>query len=690
MGNFDHLIHEFELPLSNPVLIFSLILFIILLAPILLKKLRLPGIIGLIISGVVIGPHGLNVLEQNDAITLFSTVGLLYIMFIAGIELDMFEFKRNRHKSLGFGFFTFIFPLALGIPICYYLLDYGFTASILISSMFATHTLVAYPIATKFGISKDQAVAITVGGTILTDTAVLIILAVITGSANGGLTPEFWVSLSISLAIFLLIVFLILPRIATWFFTNLQEDRISHYVLVLSLVFFAAFLAEAAGVEAIIGAFMAGLALNRLIPHTSALMNRIEFVGNAIFIPFFLINVGMLVDLSILFRGPDAIIIALTLSAVALAGKYIAAFVTQKTFRYSAHQRQLIFGLSSAHAAATLAVILVGYRAGIIDENILNGTIILILITCIVASFVTEHAAKKVARDHDNLESLETEAPPQEENVLIPIANFKNLEPLVDLAVLFKPKKRSFTIHILTVVKYDSEAEVNMQKVKRKLDYFVQYLSATDTTLNPVVTFDVNTAEGIIRKSREVMAEIFIMGWPQKRTFLSRIFSQITETIISSTDKTILFCNIRRPVNTTKTIKVVCPPNAELEPGFYYWLNKLRLLAAQLRSETIFFCSKKTRTGISSIVKKSIPPIKYHAFPDLSDFLVLAREVKTDDLLVVVSAREDSISYHGELRKMPEKLNKYFKDYNMLLIYPGLKDEVGQSIVREKQMVTES
>lgn len=688
MGNFDHLIHEFELPLSNPVLIFSLILFIILLAPILLRKLRLPGIIGLIISGVVIGPHGLNILEQNEAITLFSTVGLLYIMFIAGIELDMFEFKRNRHKSLGFGFFTFIFPLALGIPICYYFLDYNFTASLLTSSMFATHTLVAYPIATKFGISKDQAVAVTVGGTILTDTAVLIMLAVITGSMTGGLTPEFWIGLSISLAIFLLIVFLILPRIATWFFKNLQEDRISHYVLVLSLVFFAAFLAEAAGVEAIIGAFMAGLALNRLIPHSSALMNRIEFVGNAIFIPFFLINVGMLVDINILFKGPDAIIIALTLSVVALAGKFIAAFVTQKTFKYTTNQRQLIFGLSSAHAAATLAVILVGYRADIIDENILNGTVILILITCIVASFVTENAAKKVARDQENQESPETEALPKEENVLIPIANFDNLEPLLDLAVLFKPKKRLFTIHILTVIKYDSEAEVNMQKIRRKLDYFVQYISATETTLNPVVTFDVNTAEGIVRMSREVMAEIFIMGWPQKRTFLSRIFSQTTENIINSTDKTILFCNIKRPINTTKTIKVVCPPNAELEPGFHHWLGKLRLLAAQLRSETIFFCSKKTRTAISSSIKKPIPPVKYHGFSDLNDFLILAREIKIDDLLVVVSAREDSISHHSELTKMPEKLNKYFKDYNMLLIYPGLKAEGSQ--VLKKQLVNEN
>src|SRR5690554_3747007 len=357
---FKHLMHEFELPLGNPVLIFSLILFIILLSPILLRKLNIPGIIGLIIAGVVIGPHGLNILEKSSAIDLFSTIGLLYIMFIAGLELDMNEFKSNRNKSLLFGLFTFIFPLGIGFPVCYYLLGYDFNASFLTASMFATHTLVAYPIVSKLGVSKNQAVAITVGGTILTDTAVLIILAVIIGNSQGNLDKEFWIRLLVSLAIFSFIMFFIVPKIAKWFFRKLESEKHSHYIFLLSVVFFAAFLAEVAGVEPIIGAFVAGLALNKLIPHSSALMNRIEFIGNSLFIPFFLIGVGMLVDVSVITKGPNALIIAGTLSAVALIGKWLAALFTQLVFKYSAAQRQLIFGLSGAHAAATLAVILVG------------------------------------------------------------------------------------------------------------------------------------------------------------------------------------------------------------------------------------------------------------------------------------------------------------------------------------------
>src|SRR5690606_27374283 len=423
MNDFiNHLLHEFKLPLDNPVLIFSLILLIILLAPILLKKIKIPGIIGLIISGIIIGPEGLNILEKSLFVDVFSTIGLLYIMFIAGLELDMNEFKANRNKSFLFGFFTFIIPLGIGFPVCYYFLGYDMNASFLTASMFATHTLVTYPIVSKLGISKNQAVAITVGGTILTDTAVLIILAVIMGSHDGGLTQEFWVRLGISLTIFTIIMFYIIPKIAKWFFRKLESEQHSHYIFVLSVVFFAAFLAEISGVEAIIGAFIAGLALNRLIPHSSVLMNRIEFIGNSLFIPFFLISVGMLVDISVILSGPTALIVAGTLSVVAVFSKWLAAFFAQLAFKYSVLQRQLIFGLSSSHAAATLAVILVGYKAGILDENILNGTIILILITCIVASFATERAAKKMAVNLVEDSEISTASKPISERILIPIA----------------------------------------------------------------------------------------------------------------------------------------------------------------------------------------------------------------------------------------------------------------------------
>ncbi len=673
MNDFiNHLLHEFKLPLDNPVLIFSLILLIILLAPILLKKIKIPGIIGLIISGIIIGPEGLNILEKSLFVDVFSTIGLLYIMFIAGLELDMNEFKANRNKSFLFGFFTFIIPLGIGFPVCYYFLGYDMNASFLTASMFATHTLVTYPIVSKLGISKNQAVAITVGGTILTDTAVLIILAVIMGSHDGGLTQEFWVRLGISLTIFTIIMFYIIPKIAKWFFRKLESEQHSHYIFVLSVVFFAAFLAEISGVEAIIGAFIAGLALNRLIPHSSVLMNRIEFIGNSLFIPFFLISVGMLVDISVILSGPTALIVAGTLSIVALLSKWFAAFFTQIVFKYSKLQRQLIFGLSSAHAAATLAVILVGYKAGILDENILNGTIILILITCIVASFATESAAKKTVL---NLADNTEESMPfnsHSERIMIPIANTLNMPKILDFAVYIRDKKSENPITILTVVPNDVEAERNITKSKQSLENTIKDLAASETKAEVIATIDYNISSGISRTAREISADIIILGWPQKTGFFDKLMGDKMESILDNTEKTLFISDLEIPLINHTRIFAVAPPRVENEEGFISWMLKLSNLANELSIPFHMNCHKETQDAIIKLSKKnkSIPAIVFSEFNDWDDFFVLSKHINDTDLFVLVSARKGNVSYLNQLEKLPQKLEKHFPLVSKIIVYP--------------------
>jgi len=670
---FDHLIHEFQLPLNNPVLVFSLILFIILLSPIVLRKLNIPGIIGLIISGVIIGPFGLNILEKNAAVDLFSTIGLLYIMFIAGLELDMNEFKVNRNKSLLFGFFTFIIPLAIGFPVCYYLLGYDLNASLLTASMFSTHTLVAYPIVSKFGVSKNQAVAITVGGTILTDTAVLILLAVIIGNKEGNLGQDFWIRLGISLTIFSAIMFIIIPKIAKWFFMKLESEKHSHYIFVLSVVFFAAFLAEVAGVEAIIGAFVAGLALNKLIPHSSALMNRIEFIGNSLFIPFFLISVGMIVDVGVILSGPGALLIAATLTVVALAGKWLAAFFTQIVFRYSPVQRQLIFGLSSSHAAATLAVILVGYKAEILDDNILNGTIILILVTCLVASFVTEKAAKKIALTiDDDTSDLLQQNKMNNEKILMPIANIENIEKLLEFSIFIRDKKSGQPVSILSVVSNNEDAEMNILKARNKLNEFVKQASASETDVKIISTIDHNAASGIARTSREIMANIIVLGWPRKRGLLDIIIGEKMDSILSNTDKTTFICHFERPLALHKKMMVFIPPLAECEPGFDLWFTKLSKLAQELTIPVQIYCNKASEEAFRSLIKK----IKISAmfmflhFDNWDDFLNTFSRINQDDLIVLISSRSGSASHLGLLDKLPSKLEKHFSLNSRIVIFP--------------------
>ena len=678
MDFFKQLLHGLELPLTNPVLVFSLILFIILLSPILLRRLNIPGIIGLIISGVIIGPHGLNILARNSAVDLFSTIGLLYIMFIAGLELDLNEFRTNRNKSLLFGFFTFFFPLVIGYPVCYYLLKYDFNASLLTASMFATHTLVAYPIVSKFGVAKNQAVAITVGGTILTDTAVLIILAVIMGKNQGSLNPDFWIKLGGSLLIFSVIMFLVIPRIAKWFFSKLESEKHSHYIFVLSIVFFAAFLAEVAGIEPIIGAFVAGLALNKLIPHSSALMNRIEFIGSSLFIPFFLISVGMLVDVSVILKGPVALIVAGTLITVALIGKWVAAFFTQIAFRYSNSQRQLIFGLSSSHAAATLAVILVGYKAGILDENILNGTIILILVTCIVASFATEKAAKKIVTESeddnlipDGVNGLNSE------HILIPIADIANVSKLLEFSIFIKEKRSANPVSILTVVPNDGEAELNILRARNRLEEFVRQGSASDTRINIIATIDHNIAGGIIRISREIMADIIILGWPQKAGILDKMIGEKVDSILNNTVKTTFICHLVKPLILHKRILIAAPPLAERENGFELWFLKISRLAQELSVPILLFCNTSTEKAIGRIIERSklSARIVINFFEDWEDFLVLSRNYQEDDLFVLVSARKGSASYLSLFENLPNKLEKHFMTYSKLIVYPQQFDK---------------
>jgi len=668
---FDQLVHEFDRPFQNPVLVFSVILFIILLSPVLLRKLRIPGIIGLIISGVVIGPHGLNVLEQNSAVKLFSTIGLLYIMFIAGLELDLKEFQRNRNKSLVFGFLTFIIPLTIGFPVCYYLLDYSFTASLLISSMFSTHTMVSYPIVSKFGISKNEAVAITVGGTILTDTAVLILLAIILSSTSGGLNLAFWAQLAVSLAIFSGIMFWIIPKVTGWFFQKLESEKTSHYIFVLSVVFFAAFLAELAGVEPIIGAFVAGLALNKLIPYSSTLMNRIEFIGQSIFIPFFLISVGMLVDVKVLLNGPTAVIIAVTLSVVALIGKWVAASATSSIFRYSSDQRKLIFGLSSSHAAATLAVILVGFQTGIIDENALNGTILLILVTCLTASLVTENASKRILTSEK--EEPVIEYPVRDsEHIMIPIANLNNMETLLEFAVYVRNKKSTNPITILSVVPNDEEAEKNLVRAKKNLQSLVKMAAANETKVKIIATIDHNIAGGIIRASREEMTDTIMIGWPRKTGLIERFIETKTASIISRTSKAVYICHFEYPLVGHSQIVIVCPPLAELEPGFEIWLPKINTLSKELSLNVFCYCNLTTRESIHDYFRHRKQKSGFHFSDeyDLADLNLLQKMVEPLDMLFYVAARRTSVSYDNCMENIQERLEKQFPGNSKIVIYP--------------------
>ena len=666
------------LPLTDPVLKFLLILVIILAAPLLLNKLRIPHLLGLIIAGAIIGPNGFNLVLRDSSIILSGTAGLLYIMFLAGLEIDLGDFKKNKWKSLTFGMYTFLVPMALGTLVGLYVLNFSMLTSILLASMFASHTLIAYPIISKLGITKDKAVGITVGGTMITDTLALLVLTVIVEMAVGDVDDWFWYRLGAAIILFFAFVMIVFPIVGRWFFKRC-EDNVSQYIFVLVMVFLGAYLAELAGLESIIGAFLAGMALNRLIPSTSPLMNRVEFVGNAIFIPFFLIGVGMLIDYRAFFTNWDTIKVGAVMIVVATVAKFVAAWLTQKTFRMSVDQRRVIFGLCFAQAAATLAAVMVGYNvilgetpAGepirLLNESVLNGTILMILVTCTMASFSAQKGAHNIAMNDVSEEKEGTGE--HQERILIPVSYEKNVTELVNLSTAIKSKKNKNGLFALNVINNQASDDKAFKQSKKVLNMAVTTASATDNVLQDLLRYDLNVANAIISVIKEQGITDLVLGLHQGKGVVSSFLGNMTEAILGQSNVTTLIYRPIQPIATVKRHLVVVPARAEKEVGFPMWVNKVWNIIHNSGAKAVFYASEDTMVYLKEMYKKRPIEAEFSSFDDWDDFLIMSREIKSDDTLWVVMSRRERLSYHANMSRIPNYLNKYFQSNSFVLVYP--------------------
>ena len=667
-----------ELPLTDPVLKFLLILVIILSAPLLLNKLKIPHLLGLIIAGAIIGPNGLNLVLRDSSIILSGTAGLLYIMFLAGLEIDMGDFKKNSGRSFVFGMYTFLIPMALGIVAGLYVLHFSMETSILLASMFASHTLIAYPIISKLGITKDKSVTITVGGTMITDMLALLVLTVIVGMATGVIGEHFWTRLSISIVIFVLFVVIAFPIAGHWFFKHVQ-DSISQYIFVLVMVFLGAYLAELAGIESIIGSFLAGLSLNRLIPRSSPLMHRVEFIGNSIFIPFFLIGVGMLIDYRAFFTSFDTIKVGIVMIIVATIAKYAAAWLTQKTFRMSVDQRRIIFGLSNAQAAATLAAVMVGYNVilgqtpegepiRLLNESVLNGTILMILVTCTMASFSAQRGAHNLAA---TASSETDETGDHKERILIPLSNEDTAEELVNLSLATKSKKNTHHLYALNILDNKvSGDDQQLKKSRRLLENAALTAAATDTHLQELQRYDLNVTNAILSVILEHRITDLVLGLHKEKGIPSSFLGRITEGILDYSDVTTLIYKPAQPLSTMKRHLVVIPVQAEKEAGFPQWVARVWNVIQNTGAKAIFYGSSDTLGRLKTLLGKRGGEMEFTEFSDWEDFLIVFRDVHKDDNLWIVMSRHNGISFNPSMNRIPGYLNKYFQQNSFILVYP--------------------
>ena len=671
---------DFNLPITDPTWIFLLVLLIILFAPMVLGRLRIPHIIGMILAGVVIGEHGFNILARDSSFELFGKVGLYYIMFLAGLEMNMGDFKKNRGKAVVLGLLAFVIPMALGFITNMTVLKYGFITSVLLASMYASHTLVAYPIVIRYGVSRHRSVSIAVGGTAVTDTLTLLVLAVIGGLFKGESSEMFWLWLVVKVIFLGFLIIFFFPRIGRWFFRK-YDDNVMQFIFVLAMVFLGAGLMEFVGMEGILGAFLAGLVLNRLIPHVSPLMNHLEFVGNALFIPYFLIGVGMLIDIKILFGHGDALKVAVVMTTVALASKWIASWLTQKIYKMKAIERDLMFGLSNAQAAATLAAVLVGYNIilpsgeRLLNEDVLNGTIVLILFTCIISSFATERAARKLAMNEAQLDAEDKKNIP--EKILIPVANPETIEELINLSLVIRDSKQRNNLMALNVINDNSSSEQLESRGKRNLERAAMIAASADVSLTQISRYDLNIASGIIHTAKEYEVTDVIIGLHRKVNIVDSFFGNLADSLLKGLHREVMIAKFLMPVNTLRRIIIAVPPKAEYEAGFQKWVGHFCRMASILGCRAHFFANEQTLGYLQQLVKNKygLTMTDFSHLDDWDDLLLLTGQVNYDHLLVIISARRGSISYDTAFEKLPAQLGKYFSNNSLIILYP---DQLGE------------
>ena len=656
-------------PIEDPVVIFALVAALILLAPILLDRYRLPGMVGLLLAGAILGPHALGVLARDRSFVLFGTVGLLYIMFMAALEIDLAVIKRYRLHSIGFGLATFAIPQGLGFLAAHYVLGLNVPASILLGGVFASHTPLAYPIASRLGIATSRAVTTAIGGTLLADTSALMVLAAVAGSSQGEMNDAFWYRLVVSMAVYVALILIGLPRLARWFFRRVSRDGVSEFVFVLAAVFGGASLSHLAGIEPVVGAFLAGLALNRLIPPSSTLMSRIRFTGEAIFVPFFLLSVGMLLDVRIFMGGLRSWGIALTMLAVVTSTKWLAAEATRPVLRFRREEARVVFGLSVAHAAGALAMTMVGYEVGLFDDAVVNGAILMILGTCILAPLVVNKHGRVLA-DAELTQRDEVTGPAQ--RILVALAKPSAAHPLIELAQLIRDPAYGQPVYPLTVIEEGERATDAVAEAEQMLSKAVVQLATADVPASPLTRIDLNVPAGILRARRELRGTEVIVGWAGHASKADLFFGTLLEKLRADPHYTLVASRLVEPLNTCHRVVFLVPPNADQERSFAATIRLVKALARQLGAKVLVVSVKSHEDRVRKRMQ-SLPPSVDLATSPLRSWSVvtdvLPNIIKDGDFVALCGLRTGTPFWRSGIEHLAEHLARGFPSTNLLLVY---------------------
>ena len=677
-------------PITDPTMIFFVVLMIILFAPIIMSKLRIPHIIGMVLAGIVIGKYGFNILERDISFEIFGSVGLYYIMFLAGLEMDMESVKRNSRRFLTFGLLTCLVPLILTYIMSRTILGYSHPASFLLGCIMASNTLIAYPIVSRYGLQRHPSVQLSVGSSMISLFLALVMIAALSTLFAATSTTSNHASLLLTLFYFLLslLVFIagsvwLIPRLARYFLRR-YSDAVMQYIFVLAVMFLSAALSVAIGLEGIFGAFLSGLILNRYIPKVSPLMNRIEFIGNAVFIPYFLIGVGMLINVRTVFTSLQVLWVVCLIAFFGTFGKAVAAYLSSLLFRLPQRDGNMMFGMTSAHAAGAIAMVMVGMRLEVspgvylVNSDMLNGVVMMILVTCIISTMMTDHASQQIVltQSRDTISypgsTVNAGTSDDDEKILICV-KYKEIAPqLLSLALLMRNQRLNRGLVALNVVYDDEKSAAHREAGLRLLEQLQQQASAAEVQMQTQVRLASNIANGIKHAFREVSSSEIIMGMHVHTERNPKFWGDFIQSLYNGLNRQIILIRFVQPLNTLRRIQVAVPSRAEFEPGFHRWLERLSRLAGQLDCRIQFHGREESLVLIAEYINNRHPNVRaeYTGMAHWNELPQLAATIQEDHLFVVITARKGTISYKNALERLPDELQKYFSGKNLMIIFP--------------------
>ncbi|MGW8314696.1 MAG: cation:proton antiporter domain-containing protein [Bacteroidales bacterium] len=651
-------------PLTDPVAVFAVLIAVIFFSPFLFRLVRIPDVAAFIIAGIIMGPYGLNILMRDPAIELLETAGLLYIMFLIGLELDSEKLRQSKWHSLLFGILTFSFPFIIGILVSRSLLHQDQYSSLFISMMLASHTLVAYPTVRKLGLTGDAAVVTAIGGTIITDTLVLILLSFLLQTNGEPLHPGSTLILIPAFIGFLIVVFAGYPRLSRWFFNNVKKDRPVHFIFIIMLVGASSLVAELLGFEAIIGAFLAGMALSRSVPRNSMLMHHIDFVGNILFIPVFLIGIGMLINIRILFTEASIWSTFLVLTIAALLSKWLAAFFTQKVMGFNSSQRDLIFGLTGPRAATAIAVMLIGYERSIIPENLLDTTVRIILISCLVGSLLVDRTGKKLAV------KLRVEEGTKEGNsMLVPIANPSTMAPLVQLAIGMQDKLHHWPIYLLSIIHDDRSSRENMARIRNLLESNISEFNNLSDSVRVITRVDLSVSGGIIRAAKEYMTSEILVGWGGMKATSSRILGSVFDQLYKET-QVLYVCNVTETPEEIETMRFLLPDLIDHEKSFDLIMDRISRLPIKSGGLIEIYASGEVSKHTTSMIRGR-RKVKTVVRSMAGSFHIPSEDASREILHIMFLPRKHTVSYDPGYNHFIRKQIPLIEHGNFILIVPG-------------------